>query len=104
MRLIRFLLGTIAVGVVTFFFAAWARQQTEAQIGKMQLDAYNSPGAGSPVPPQVMATGVSVLSAAWWVQRNVLRQRGAGAFFSLLLGAAAGVAALFVVSTDDPNV
>ncbi len=102
MRLFRFLLGTSIAGVVTFFFAAWARRETEAQIGKMQLNAYNTPGAGSPVPPQVMATGVSTLGAIWWVQHNILRQQGSGAVFSLLLGTAAGVATLFIVSTDDP--
>ncbi len=103
MRTIRFLVGTTVVAVVTFFFAAWARRETEAQIGKMQLNAYNTPGADSPVPPQVMATGVSTLGAVWWVQHNILRQKGSGAVFSMLLGAAAGVATLFVVSTDDPT-
>jgi hypothetical protein len=96
------LLGTAVTGVVTFFYAAWARRETEAQIGKMQLNSYNTPGAETPVPPQVMATGVSTLGAVWWVQHNILRQKGSGAIFSMLLGAAAGVAALFVMSTDDP--
>lgn len=102
MHMMRFLLGTAVAGVVTFFYAAWARRETEAQIGKMQLNSYNTPGAEAPVPPQVMATGVSTLGAVWWVQRRILRQRSGGAVFSLLLGAAAGVATLFIVSTDDP--
>ena len=102
MRVIRFLLGTMVAAVVTFFYAGWARRQAEAQIGKMQLNAYNTPGAESPVPPQVMASGISILGAVWWVQHRILRQHGGGAVFSLLLGAAVGVAALFVLSTDDP--
>ena len=77
--------------------------QAEAQIDKMQLNAYNSPGAELPVPPQVMASGISTLGAVWWVQPGSLRQHGAGAVFSLLLGAAVGVAALFILSTDDPS-
>ncbi len=104
MRMLRFIMGTTLVGGVIYFFASWARAETEAQMGRMQLDAYNSPGAGSPVPPKVMATGVSILGTIWWVQRNLLRQRGLGAVMSMLLGAAIGVATLFVLSTDDPAV
>ena len=58
MRTIRFLVGTTVVAVVTFFFAAWARRETEAQIGKMQLNAYNTPGADSPAaaPSSILKT------------------------------------------------
>lgn len=104
MRMIRFVLGILLVSTASYLFAAWARRETEAQIGKMQLNAYNSPGAGSPVPQRVIGTGISTLGMIWWVQRNILRQRSGGAVSAMLLGAAIGVATLFVTSTDDPAV
>lgn len=100
MNLIRFLFGTTIATVVTYFYAAWARSEGEAQLGKMQLSAYNSPGAESPLPPAVTAAGFSVLGALWWALRTILRMPGWQIATAIVLGAAAGVAALFLTSTD----
>lgn len=96
MSFFRFLFGTLIAGVAAYFYGGWALSQSEAQIGKMQLNAYNTPGAESPVPPQVLATGFSVLSTLWMVQRRLLRQTRTGSVLALLLGAGAGAAALLL--------
>ncbi len=96
MALIRFLLGTLAAAAAAYFFGGWALTESENQIGKMQLNAYNSPGAESPVPPQVVASGFSLLGTLWMVQRRLLGQSLAGALVALLLGVGAGVAALIL--------
>lgn len=100
MKLIRFLFGTAIAAAVTYFFAGWARDETEAQIGKMQLSAYNTPGAEPPVSPQVSAAGFSALSATWWVLSKVLRMPAWQIATAILLGAVTGVATLFLTSTD----
>ncbi|MGL4647863.1 MAG: hypothetical protein ACRC1H_00540, partial [Caldilineaceae bacterium] len=86
MSFLRFLLGTLITGAAAYFFGGWALAQSETQIGKMQLNAYNSPGAESPVPPQVIGTGFTVLSSLWMVQRRLLRQSFVGAMLAMLLG------------------
>lgn len=100
MKLIRFLFGTALATAVTFFFAGWARDESEAQLGKMQLSAYNTPGAEPPVPPHVTAAGFSVFGALWWALRTVLRMPAWQIVAAIILGAATGIAALFLTSTD----
>lgn len=94
MRLIRFLMGALAATASTYFYGGWAQAESETQIGKMLLNAYNTPGAETPLTPQVIAAGFTVLGAVWSVQRKVLRLGRLGALVALLLGVAGGVAAL----------
>lgn len=101
MNLLRFLLGALVTAITTFFYAAWARSESEAQIDKMQLDAYNTPGAQAPVPPHVFATGMTVLTGLWFVLARILRMPTMQRALAVLLGVAGGVAALFVFSTDE---
>lgn len=101
MPLIRFLFSTTLTAVVTFFYASWARAESEAQIGRMQLAAYNTPGVDSPVPRQVFTVGMSVLGVLWFVMGRVLRMRLGQRILSLLAGVAGGVALLFVMSTEE---
>jgi hypothetical protein len=94
MTVIRFLFGTLLAAVAAYFFGGWALTQSEQQIGKMQLNAYNTPGAESPVPPAVIAAGFSTVGTLWMVQRRLLGMRGPAALLALLAGSAAGIAAL----------
>lgn len=101
MGLIRFLLGTLVAAAAAYFFGGWALTESETQIGKMQLNAYNSPGAESPVPTQVLASGFSLLGTLWMMQRRLLGQSRVAALLALLLGAGGGVAALLLPERND---
>ncbi len=101
MRFFRFLLAAILSSLTTFFFARWARAESEKQIDSMQLSAYNSPGAEMPVPPHVFAAGMSALTALWFVQGPILRMPLWQRILAVLIGAVAGVSTLFVLSTDE---
>lgn len=101
MKLIRLIVATLLAAATTFFYAAWARTESDAQISRMQLDSYNTPGADSPVPPQVFAAGMSVLTALWFVLARILRVPTFERTVALLFGVVGGIAALFVLSTDE---
>lgn len=90
----RFIAGTVLAGGVSYVFADWAQSQTDVQINKMQLSAYNTPGSEAPIPPAVLTAGMSTLSALWFVQRKLLRQSWGGATLSVLMGVALGLALL----------
>jgi len=100
MGFFRFLLSTAVAAVGTYFYANWARRQSELQIGKMQMNAYNTPGAESPVTPQVFASGMGALSTVWFIQRRILRSGVATAVLGMLAGAAVGVGVLIYTSSD----
>jgi hypothetical protein len=100
MRLTKFLMGTLLAGLATLFFTGWARNEVEAQIGKMQLNAYNSPGAELPVPPTVLAAGAGLLTMLWLVLRRGLGLRFLAALMALSLGGVSGVATLLALSPD----
>jgi hypothetical protein len=100
MRLTQFLLGTLLAGLATLFFTGWARNEIEAQIGMMQLNAYNSPGAELPVPPTVFAAGGGLLLMLWLALRKGLGMRILPALMALLLGGGGGVATLLALSPD----
>ena len=97
----RFIAGTALAGGVTYVFANWAQSQTDVQLNKMQLSAYNTPGSEAPIPPAVLTAGMSTLSALWFVQRKLLRQSWGGATLAVLMGAALGMAALFALPKDN---
>lgn len=97
MALVRVLIHALLTAVGAYFFAGWAKAQSDAQIRKMQDAVFNTPGAEAPVPPAVAATALSLLGALWTLGRQVLRLGRVGTLFGLLAGAAAGVAASFFV-------
>lgn len=97
----RFVAGTVLAAGVTFVFANWAQSQTDGQINKMQLSAYNTPGAEAPIPPAVLAAGMSTLSTLWFVQRKILRQSWGGAGLGVVMGALMGLAALYAIPKDN---
>jgi len=101
MSFIRFVVGVLLAAISAYLFGGWAQAESEQQIGKMQLNAYNTPGAESPVPPQVVASGAALLSSLWMAERRVLRLPGGVALLALLLGLGGGIAALLLPARDD---
>lgn len=99
MNVFKFLFSVTLAAIATFVYVLWARNKSETQIGKMQLNAYNSPGAESPVPKEVMASAMGAVGMLWFLQRKVLRNSILPASLALLLGGAAGVAAVIYTSS-----
>ncbi len=95
----KFLFSVVLAAIATFVYVLWARNKSESQIGKMQLNAYNSPGAESPVPKEVMASALGAIGMLWFLQRKVLRNSTVPASLALVLGGAAGVAAVIYTSS-----
>lgn len=95
----KFLFSVVLAAIATFVYVLWARNKSEGQIGKMQLNAYNSPGAESPVPKEVMASALGAIGMLWFLQRKVLRNSTVPASLALVLGGAAGVAAVIYTSS-----
>ena len=95
----KFLFSVALAFIATFVYVLWARNKSESQIGKMQLNAYNSPGAESPVPKEVMASALGAIGMLWFLQRKVLRNSTVPASLALALGGAAGVAAVIYTSS-----
>ncbi len=89
----RFLTSIALTAVIMVSFLRWASEQSERQIGKMQDAVFNSPGAESPVPPGVIATGIGLLVGQWIVVRKVFRLKTWQTVVSLMVGGllAAGV-------------
>lgn len=98
MNIFKFLFSVALAAIVTFVYVIWARNKSEGQIGKMQLNAYNSPGAETPVPKEVMASAMGAVGMLWFLQRRLLRNSTIPAVLALVLGGAAGVAAVIYTS------
>ena len=55
--MIKFLLSTLSTALLLPFFIHWGVGQTNKQLDKMQEDAFDTPGADSPItPPMVLGT------------------------------------------------
>ncbi len=94
----RFLTSIALTAVIMVSFLRWAREQSERQIGKMQDAVFNSPGAESPVPPGVIATGIGLLVGQWIVVRKVFRLKTWQTVVSLMVGGLLAAGALLRLS------
>ncbi|MCB0116137.1 MAG: hypothetical protein R2873_07460 [Caldilineaceae bacterium] len=86
-----FLTSTLATAAALQVFLPWARGRAEGQIDKMQDAVFNTPGAESPVTPDVAVAGVGFLGVHFVLGQKVLGLRGWQAVLSLLLGLGVGV-------------
>lgn len=59
------------------------------QVERMQREAFNTPGVGSPLPPTVLMGATALLSGHWLLNR-LLRLHVWQGLLALLLGGAAG--------------
>lgn len=89
----RFWLSALANAAAWYAFLDWARGQAEGQIDRMQQEAFDTPGAAAPILPAVFVTGAGVLLGHSLLSR-ALRLGAWRAWFSLILGGAAGAAIL----------
>jgi hypothetical protein len=99
----RFLVHTLLTAAATYFFAAWAKAQSDRQIAKMQDAVFNTPGAEAPVPPAVAAAGFALIGSLWLAGRRLLRLRVWQALIGLLAGAVGGAAAFVARTLQAPQ-
>jgi len=92
--LFRFLLSTFLTALAVPFYLKWSRDQAEGQIDKMQQAVHGTPGAESPVTPEVLLGGAGLLAGHWLLSR-VLGLRFWQAFLSLLIAIGAGFGYFF---------
>ena len=92
----KFLTSTLTTAAALPLFLAWARGRAEGQIDKMQDAVFNTPGAESPVTPDVAVAGAGFLGAHFVLGQKLLGLRSWQALLSLLLGLGIGVGLFFL--------
>ena len=98
----RFIVHFLLSAAAAYWFARWAKDQSDQQIRKMQTAVFNTPGAEAPVPPAVAGAAMSLLGALWTVGRRLLRLGRGATLFGLVGGAAGGIVA-FTATTMRPR-
>jgi len=86
-----FWLSLFGNALLSSLFLRWARRETDAQIGRMQDAAFDTPGAQSPLPTPVLVGAGALVVGQWSLARTVWRLSGGQALAVLLVGAAAAV-------------
>lgn len=88
--MMRFLLHTLLGAATLPPFLHWSSRQIDQQIDRMQEQAFNTPGVGSPISPPMALGALVLLAGQWWLGRRVLRLAWWQTPLSLLLGGGAG--------------
>ena len=94
--MIKFLLSTLSTAALLPFFIRWGVGQTNKQLDKMQEDAFDTPGADSPITPPMLLGALGVVVSHFVAGRGLFRLRFWQSIASLLFGAA-GAVVLFVL-------
>lgn len=85
----RLLLMTFVTALTVPIYLKWSRDESEAQIDKMQAAVHGTPGAESPIPPAVLLGGAGILLGHWLLAR-LLGLRVWQTFVSLIVAIGAG--------------
>ena len=86
----RMMMSAALTALAVPFYLGWSSTQADLQLDKMQKAVHFTPGAESPVPPEVLA-GAAGLSVSHFPGGRLLGLRWWQAIFSLLIGVALGV-------------
>ena len=86
----RIMISAALTALALPFYLRWANEQSELQLDKMQKAVHFTPGAESPLPPEVIA-GAAGLGVSHFAVGRMLRLGWFQAFLSLIIGAALGV-------------
>lgn len=88
----RMMVSATLTALAVPFYLRWSSAQADLRLDKMQQAAHSTPGAESPVPPEVVA-GAAGLSVSHFAVGRLLGLRWWQAILSLLIGVALGVGA-----------
>lgn len=94
--MVKFLLSTLLTTLLLPFFVRWGVDQTDKQLDKMQEDAFDTPGADSPITPPVVLGTLGMIVGHFVAGRGLFGLRFWQSIFSLFFGAA-GAGVLFVM-------
>lgn len=93
--MIKFLLSTLSTAALLPFFIHWGVGQTNKQLDKMQEDAFDTPGADSPITPPMVLGALGVIVGHFVAGGGLFGLRFWQSIASLIFGTA-GAVALFV--------
>lgn len=88
----RMMVSATLTALAVPFYLRWSSAQAEAQLDKMQKAVHFTPGAESPLPPEVLA-GAAGLGVSHFAVGRMLGLRWWQAIFSLLVGVLLGTGA-----------
>ena len=88
----KFLFSMAYTAVLLPLYLVWSRRQVEAQLDKMQEDAFNTPGAEAPVTSSTLMAGFGLVSGHFFWGR-LLGMRAWQSVASLIIGSAVGILA-----------
>jgi len=91
---LRVTLSTALPAIAVPFYLRWVADQAEHQVDKMQKAVHFTPGAESPITPEVVA-GAGGLGISHFTVGRLLGLRWWQAVLSLVVGAAIGTAVFF---------
>lgn len=87
---LRMMLSAALTALAVPFYLRWSSDQTDQQLDKMQRAVHFTPGAESPLPPEVLA-GAAGLSISHFAIGRTLRLRWWQSILSLQFGVVLGV-------------
>lgn len=98
----RIMISAALTALALPFYLRWADEQSEIQLDKMQKAVHFTPGAESPLPPEVLA-GAAGLSISHFAVGRMLRLGWFQAFLSLVIGIALGLGAfVYRMAGEEP--
>lgn len=89
---LRMMVSAALTALAVPFYLRWSSAQADFQLEKMQKAVHFTPGAESPVPPEVVA-GAAGLGISHFAVGRLLGLRWWQAIFSLMIGVVLGVGA-----------
>lgn len=97
---LRIVLSATLTAIAVPFYLRWSADQTERQFDKMQKAVHFTPGAESPITPEVVA-GAGGLTISHFAVGRMLGLRWWQAVLSLFAGGAAGTLVFFYRMTAE---
>lgn len=72
-------------------FITWAKGSADRQLEKIQQVAYDTPGAESPVPPQVILGSIGLIGGHFLLGRGIMKQKMSAVLLAFFLGCGIGL-------------
>lgn len=98
----RFLASTLYISILLPFLLGWAKNETDHRMKKMQDAAYDTPGAESPLPPQVIIGSMGLIGGHFLFSSGIMKLKKRFTFLTLIVGGLIGVA-MFLFAQRESN-
>ena len=87
----RFIASTIYMSILLPLLLSWAKNEADQRMGKMQDAAYDTPGAESPIPPQVIIGSMGLVGGHFLLGSGMLKQRKRVTLAAFFIGTLIGI-------------